>query len=406
MPRKKSESKGRAPKGQGSVKQHTYVKNGQTYTCWRARFYVVDPDTGLKQLRELTAPTETEAVEKMNEAKIQIATGTYQFNKSKITLQEWLDEWTQEYLNSVKPYTINCYKRNIENHIKPSKISKVKLVDLTPRQIQKLYNNMTNTATGGTLSPKTLKNIHGTLHRALQKAVDIGLIRSNPSDRADLPKVIPPEIKPLDEADIANFLSVCHESTFSDLYIVTLFCGLRQGEVLGLSWDEINFTSGTITIKQQLQYSKNKGRKYYILPTKNSKPRTIRPAPSIMKLLKNVKVKQFQEMLSAGDAWNNEFNLVFTDESGNHLAAVSVYKDFKQLVTKINRPDARFHDLRHSYAVQSLRNGDDIKTVQNNLGHHTAAFTLQTYAHVTESMLKDSSDRMEAFISSQKFKIG
>ena len=265
---------------------------------------------------------------------------------------------------------------------------------------------MVNKATGGALSPKTLKNIHGTLHRALQKAVDIGLIRSNPADRADLPKVIAPEIKPLDETDIVNFLTVCASSPFSDLYIVTLFCGLRQGEVLGLSWEEIDFKSGSITIKQQLQYSKNKGRTYYIQTTKNSKPRTIRPAPSIMKVLKDVKRHQFEQMQEAGDLWENEYNLVFTDATGKHLAAVSIYKDFKKLVSQIGRPDARFHDLRHSYAVQSLRNGDDIKTVQENLGHHTAAFTLQVYAHATETMKKESADRMESFIQSQKVKIG
>jgi integrase len=79
-----------------------------------------------------------------------------------------------------------------------------------------------------------------------------------------------------------------------------------------------------------------------------------------------------------------------------------VYKNFKRIAASIGIPDARFHDLRHSYAVAAIRSGDDIKTVQENLGHHTAAFTLDVYGHVTEQMKRESANRMEAFISGLK----
>ena len=98
----------------------------------------------------------------------------------------------------------------------------------------------------------------------------------------------------------------------------------------------------------------------------------------------------------------NSFNLIFTYPDGSYIPPQTVLKHFKKAVNKIGRPDARFHDLRHTYAVMSLQEGDDIKTVQENLGHATAAFTLDVYGHVSEKMKQDSADRMERVI--ERFK--
>lgn len=91
---------------------------------------------------------------------------------------------------------------------------------------------------------------------------------------------------------------------------------------------------------------------------------------------------------------------MFTDDVGSHLSPNTLYHNYKRLVASIGMPDARLHDLRHSYAVAALRAGDDIKTVQGNLGHHTASFTLDTYGHVTEEMKQAGADRMNSFIKS------
>ena len=104
--------------------------------------------------------------------------------------------------------------------------------------------------------------------------------------------------------------------------------------------------------------------------------------------------------LLAGAIWENKDSLVFTNEQGQHLTHVTVYKNFKKIVCELGLEKTRFHDLRHSYAVAAIENGDDIKTVQNNLGHATAAFTLNIYAHTTQKMRQESADRMERFIQS------
>ena len=117
----------------------------------------------------------------------------------------------------------------------------------------------------------------------------------------------------------------------------------------------------------------------------------------MLSVLKEEKLRQNEHKKKAGKLWEQS-NLVFTNELGNNLSAQTVYLHFKKLAASVGLPDARFHDLRHSYAVAALQSGDDIKTVQENLGHYTAAFTLDTYAHVTERMKTESAQRMENFI--------
>ena len=211
------------------------------------------------------------------------------------------------------------------------------------------------------LSAKTIKNIHGILHRALNRAVKLQMIRSNPSDLCDLPKVRRKEIRPMEQKDIASFLKVLEGDKYGRLYQVTLFTGLRQGEVLGLTWDCVDFDRCTLYINKQLQKTKKVGGEYALVPTKNSRGRIVMVAGSVIELLKEEKRWQEQKRELAGSAWDNSWNLVFTNELGRHLCHVTVYKHFKETVKKIGLPEERFHDLRHSYAVVSIESGDDIK---------------------------------------------
>ena len=264
--------------------------------------------------------------------------------------------------------------------------------------IQGFYNGLSIEREGGkALSPKSVKNIHGILHKALQQAVAVGYIRFNPADACTLPRVEKKEISPLDEEQIATFLKAIEGHRHELLYKVALFTGMREGEVLGLMWDCVDFEKGTITIKRQLRREQKKGGAYYITTPKNGKPRTITPAPWVMKLLRSQKARQAEQQLKMGPLWEN-YGMVFTNETGGYLSYRTVYDCFKRIVAQMGTPSTRFHDLRHTFAVASLRAGDDIKTVQGNLGHHTAAFTLDVYGHVTEQMKKDSAQRMEGFI--------
>ena len=179
---------------------------------------------------------------------------------------------------------------------------------------------------------------------------------------------------------------------------IDLFTGLWEGELLGLMWDCVDFEKGTILINKQLRRDQRKGGQYYFSPPKNNKSRTITPAPYVMKLLRTQKVRQSEQRLLAGPAWEDS-GLVFTNEFGRYVSYRVIFDSFKRMVTRIGIPNARIHDLRHTYAVNCIRAGDDIKTVQSNLGHATAAFTLDVYGHFTDDMRTASSQRMEGFIT-------
>ena len=260
-------------------------------------------------------------------------------------------------------------------------------------QIQKMLNDLQSGTSGRKPLPaKTVKDIYGILHRALGQAVEVGYLRINPSDACKLPRVERAEIKPLDEAQTAAFLNAIHGQPFERLFIVDLLTGLRQGEILGLRWKDVDFDTGTVTVAQQLLKSKEKGGAYFFGSLKNGKTRLLTPAPSVMKALQEQRRVQMEWRLKAGELWEDS-GLVFTDELGHHLSHVTVRKHFKKAVESIGIPEARFHDLRHSFAVNSLQAGDNPKTVQENLGHATAAFTLDVYAHATERMKRDSANR-------------
>ena len=348
--------------------------------------------------RSITGKTQKEVMQKLTAATAAIDSGTY-IQPSKQTLGQWLDIWEKTYLGGVKPRTRVIYADNIRLHIKPA-LGAVRLEALNTHEIQQFYNALgepSRTRKAG-LAPKTIKDIHGVLHKALRQAVEIGYLRFNPADVCKLPRVERKELAPLDDAQITAFLQIIKGSRFETLLTVTLFTGMREGEVLGLTWDNVDFKAGTVTIsKQALLHESEAGGGFQLGSTKNGKSRTIAPASAVMALLKQHKSEQAKQRLKVGKLWGNTA-LVFTDEIGRPLTKATVYRAFKKAAAEIGCPDARFHDLRHSYAVDAIRSGDDIKTVQGNLGHATAAFTLDVYGHVTEQMKQESAARMDAYI--------
>lgn len=362
---------------------------------WEARYTVgYDMKTGKQIRKSIYAKTKREATKKLNQILADLDKGTY-IDETNCTLEEWLDEWLDVYVRpNVKPYTLDSYTRICNNHIKPA-LGRFKLQELTALQVQKFYNFLQDEKG---LSAKMVKNVNGVLHSALDRAMKLEMLGRNVTKACILPKIQKKEIKPMEAAEISAFLEEIKGERFGIIYYVTLFTGMRQGEVLGLTWDCVNFERNTILVNKQLQKTQKVGGEYVLVPTKNSRSRTIMVAPSVMEMLKLQRDKQMFQQKRAGEAWENEWNLVFTDEMGKFLPHFTVYKAFKAVVTRMGMPEERFHDLRHSYAVVSLESGDDIKTVQSNLGHATASFTLDVYGHVSQRMKQQSADRMEEFI--------
>lgn len=380
MPRKAT----RNAQGGGTIRQR---KDG----TWEARYTLGrDPGTGKQIQKSLYGRTQKEVRQRLQQITTSIDMGVYT-EPSKMTVTCWLDIWLEEFLGDVKPRTQELYRSTVKKRIAPA-LGAVKLTELKTASIQKFYNDLARGE--APLSAKTIRNVHGIMHKALQQALEAGYIRGNPADACKPPRVVQKEITPLDEEETKRFVKAVRGDPYETLYLVTLFTGMREGEVMGLKWDTVDFDAGTIRIVQQLQLSKGV---YQIMPTKNSKPRTLTPASFVMELLKAQKRRQASWRLAAGSAWNDN-GFVFCNELGEHLARQTVYKHFKSAVESIGLKERRFHDLRHTYAVASLRAGDDPKTVSENLGHATVAFTLDVYGHVTEQMRRTSADRMQAYI--------
>ena len=380
--------KTRSAAGNGTIRKR---KDG----TWEGRYTAgTDPKTGRQIRRSIYGKTQKEVRERLRQITTDVDTGAY-VAPCAMKFSEWLDIWLEEYLTGRSPLTVSAYAESCRNHIKPF-LGRYRLDAITPVLVQKFINKLV--AQG--LSSKTVKKIHGVLHRTLQQAVLIGYLRTNPADVCNLPKARRAPVKPLSDEQITALMDALNQSghPYADLYIVTLFTGMRQGEVLGLGWEDVDFRSGTILVHRQLRRLKERGAGYDYAEPKDHASRVIKPAPSVMTLLKQHRIHQSELQLAAGPAWSNPMNLVFTNELGGHLTHITVYRHFKQIIAELGFPDFRFHDLRHTYAVVSLENGDDIKTVQENLGHATAAFTLDVYGHVTDRMRKESSDRMEKFI--------
>lgn len=385
---------GKAASGAGTIRKKTVMRNGKEYTYWEARYTIgFDPGTGKQVQRSISGKTQKEVSQKLKAATTAIDAGTYQA-PSKMTVGQWLDIWTAEYLGGVKPRTVDSYKSTVKHQIKPA-MGAIRLDTLNAHTIQSFYNSL-----GDRLSAKTVKNTHGILHKALQQAVANGYIRFNPADACIIPRAVRKELHPLDESQISTFLRSIRGHRFEALFTITLFTGMREGEVLGLTWDAVDLDKGTFHINKQLQKERGGGGAYSLVPTKNSKGRCITLAPFVLALMKEVRRQQLRWRLQNARCWDNPMNLVFTDELGGHLMPHTVYHRFKAVVEAMGCPDVRFHDLRHSYAVVAIRAGDDVKTVQENLGHATASFTLDIYGHVTEQMKQASASRMEQFIHS------
>ncbi len=418
--------------GDGSIRQR---KDG----TWEGRYTIgIHPGTGKAIRKSVYGKTRDEVAAKLRAITSQVDSGTY-LEPSKITVKQWFETWLMDYMADKKPLTIQQYRSMAETHIYPA-LGATKLSKLTSPQLQKFYNQLAvdgmttrrknpetgqmeivkktttrkNPQTGKAeivyypLSAKTIRNVHDIIHKSLDSAIKAGIIRENVASNCTLPKVIKKEVSPLDEDMQREFIKAIENHRYKNLYLIYLFCGLRESEAIGLTWNCISFKDNTMKVYRQWQRTPGKWSEFKFEPLKNNKTRTITLSPFVVSVLKDQLKQQRINKLAAGDVWQgfqtieeqetSETSFIFTDKLGNPLNPAPVYEDFKKLASYIGIPSARLHDLRHTFAVNSLAEGDSPKTVQENLGHHSAAFTLDVYGHVSQKMREESAQRQQAMI--------
>ena len=377
----------KSARGSGTIRKRPDGRWEGRYTIGR------DPMTGKQKQKSVYGKTQQEVRQKLSQISVEIDEGIY-VEPTIMKVGAWLDIWLKEYTGNVKPATFSSYEEHVRVHIKPY-VGEVRLTRLAPHMVQAMYNTLLNDRK---LSPKSIQNIHGAFHKAMEQAKMLGYLRINPLDAVVIPRAEKKQVNTVTDDALADFLAAIKGNPYELVLFVTAFTGLRQGEVLGLTWDCVDFEKGTLLINKQ--HNKVKGDpEHRFSSLKNEKTRVLTAASDVMDALRRQQKLQERWAAAAGELWDNHDNLVFTTEFGRYINNKTLYMNFKKVMKKIGLQDVRFHDLRHTYAVNSLRAGDDIKTVQENLGHATAGFTLSTYAHSTPGMKQESAHRMENFIA-------
>ena len=392
-----NKGKGRAASGGGSISKIKVNRNGKSYNYWTGRITVGYDSNGKQVQKSVSAKTQKEVLAKMKALEKELssipAEVALNSDAKQMTMENWMTLWSTEYLNHVAESTAYEYIHKCRHYICPA-LGKIKLNKLTPLQVQRFINKLSADKDHGGLglSPKFVKDIYGVLHKALDQAVTLNYIGSNPCSRCSLPRVTAPELKLPSQNDLVKLLKAISGHKHENYYKLLMFTGMREAEALGLTWDCVDLDNNIILIKQQLLMRRGKEERR-LGPTKNKKSRTIVIPAFLADILRNQKAREDEKATLFGNAWKN-LNLVFSNDVGDYLSRQTVYTCFKRVLETNDIPDLTIHSLRHAYASLAFANGDDPKTVQTNLGHATSTFTLNVYAYSTPEMLRGSADRM------------
>lgn len=351
--------------------------------------------------------TKTEAMAALRKVTSEVDSKDY-IQPQRMLLSEWMNVWMQDYCADVKTSTMTQYEGYVRNHINPA-IGKVKLCDLQPKQVQTFVNGLTRKDRSGEEKPlahKTLKNIHGCLSTALEKAKEIHYIKENPATGCVIPRNDADsdehDIRPLEGDQIPDFLEAVKESRFERIYIIALDTGMRLSEILGLQWDRVKERTNELRINKQLTIKRKAGSQRVLTSTKSRNTRTIVVPDEVIELLMLEKKLQAAAKEKAGALWTDKDSLCFTDELGGSIPHASVEHEYKRIVASIGVPDRRFHDLRHTFATEAIRAGVDYETLSKHLGHFSVGFTLDVYGHVTDQMKREAARKMQKVIEQRK----
>lgn len=307
------------------------------------------------------------------------------------TMARFLAGWIEGKRTSARPGTIRGYESKIRIHITPE-LGTVTLAKLLPQRLQRFFND--KLASG--LAPQTVHHLRAILRAALSDAVKWGLVARNAADLVDPPRVTHEEFRPLAPAEAQALLVAVSGSRLEALYSVELGLGLRQGEALGLRWDDIDFDAGTLRVSQSLQRIE---KKFELVEPKTSRSRRTLALPAIATTaLRAHRTTQLEERLAAGPMWE-EHGLVFTRADGKPLHGSSVTREFQRMLERAGLRRLRFHDMRHACASLLIAQGVHPRVVMETLGHSQIGITMNLYSHVLPEAQRQAAAQMDAVLT-------
>lgn len=373
--------------GEGAIRQ-------RPSGLWEARV-TVGWDQGKRVRRSVYGKTQREVVEKLVPILAQVQRGEAPPSAIR-TVGVFLEEWMEGLELRVRPSTAKRYRDLLRIYAIPA-LGKIKLPRLTPQQVEVLLTRMR----GEGLAPRTVWHLRAVLRSALTDAVRAGEATRNAASLAHPPKVEAYHVEPMTPARAQAILKAVAGTDLEAPVSLALWTGVRQGELLGLRWTDVDLAARRLRVEVTLQY---RNHEFLVEPTKTPKSRrTIGlPAPAAELLIRH-RQTQLEQRLLIGPEWDTRFDgLIFTTPSGRPLDGRYLTVRFQNIVSKAGLGAIRFHDLRHAAATLMLASGTDLKVVSEVLGHSAIATTANVYAGVLDELKAGAADRLARLLSSQR----
>ena len=340
----------------------------------------------------LYAKTRKEVADKLKAAMKDLDAGV-DLGAGRLTVAQYLDKWLAASVKpSVKVKTYEGYESIARVRVVP-RIGRKQLANVTPLDLQGLYADLADDE----LSARSVHHTHRVLHRAFVQAMRWGLLSRNPCDGVTAPKATRAEMRVLTPEQVNTFLAATHEHPAHALYALAVTTGMRQGELLGLRWQDVELDAGRLAVRQALQRQRGNGLVFVEPKTPRSR-RTIVLSQLAIAALREHRDRQAFARRTAGAEWQ-ERGLVFCDHFGAPLDPSYQTATFKTALRQVALPEIRFHDLRHTAATLLLSQGVHVKLVSEMLGHSTITLTLDTYSHLIPAMHGDAAAAMDALLT-------
>jgi len=384
-------------------------------------------ENGKRKRKSFYGPSEANVQDQMTKAKNDLRLG-FPVSVERQTVGEFLDRWLEQSVkSSVRPLTHQQYSQHVRLYLGTG-LGRHRLSKLSPQHIQSFVNDMlqkrvipkvskkknktaksatpatpATPATHRTLSPRTVQLSLAILRRALDQAVKWNLVGRNVAKLVDSPRVKRHETKPFTPDEARTFLTFVRGKRWSAAYMTALTLGLREGELLGLRWQDIDLDERTLTVNQTVQRIRSETENTtssleFCEPKTNGSRRTLSVSGTLVSILKAHRISQNKARLVAGSEWSDN-GLVFTTSIGTPIEKSNLYRDFKRILNDAKLPSIRFHDLRHSTASLLLAQGVHPRAIMELLGHSRIGVTMDTYAHVMPAMMQEVADKMDAILA-------
>ena len=362
------------------MNNRSIYKRGAT---WTAHMNWTDMN-GKKQQKKVGGfETRKAATEYHNQFMTSIQQGRRR-GTTKLRVGEYLlNEWLPKQENILKESSFATYVRIVNSYLVPH-LGNIRLEEVNARRIEQMFNDLLKTGARGkslkantALSAKTVSDIAGVLHRAFKDAVRWDLIATNPVTSAKKPPRRTKEMSAWTPEELNRFINVSSTDRCFAIWHLAATSGMRRGELLGLTWNDIDFTTGKVTIRKTRIRAGNKTIEE--TPKSRKSQRTFAIDKQTLAVLKKWKTRQGSEHLALGTKVSDH---VVTETDGSLPNPNTFSRRFKALCKRSELRMIRLHDMRHSYVVAARRAGADLKTISERIGHADPKVTLTVYDHV------------------------